>query len=102
MTFASGDRVAVREAWPPGHVRTPAYIRGRAGCVVAVLGHYPNPEELAFGRAGLPAPLLLRVRFRQVDVWPDYDGPPDDTIDVELFEHWLVRRAAVAVLEAAP
>jgi hypothetical protein len=29
------------------------------------------------------------VRFAQKDVWPGYAGPTNDTIDVELYEHWL-------------
>lgn len=89
MSFATGQAVKVREAWPPGHIRTPAYIRGRSGAVVAVLGRYPNPEELAFHRPGLPAPMLYRVRFRQHELWPDYAGPARDTVDVEIYEHWL-------------
>ena len=89
MTFAPGDPVSVREAWPPGHIRTPAYIRGRVGAVVAVLGRFPNPEELAFGRPGLPAPMLYRIRFRQGEIWPDYSGAAADTVDVEIYEHWL-------------
>ncbi len=87
--FAQGDRVVVREAWPPGHVRTPAYIRGHAGVVAQDLGQHPNPEELAFRRPGTPAPRLYRVRFRQQDVWPDYEGPADDTLDLEIYDHWL-------------
>ena len=89
MTFALGERVKVREAWPPGHIRTPGYIRGHSGAVVAELGRYPNPEELAFRRPGTPAPVLYRVRFRQTDVWPDYAGPAGDTLDLEIYEHWL-------------
>jgi len=29
------------------------------------------------------------VRFRQGEVWPDYAGPPQDTVDIEIYEHWL-------------
>ena len=87
--FSEGDRVFVREAWPPGHVRTPAYVRGRVGVVARDLGPHPNPEELAFRRPGTPAPTLYRVRFRQRDVWPDYAGPDADTLDVEIYHHWL-------------
>ena len=89
MSFARGERVRVRAAWPPGHIRTPAYGRGRAGAVVATLGPHPNPEELAFRRPGLPAPMLYRVRFAQPELWPDYAGPAGDTLDVEIYEHWL-------------
>jgi nitrile hydratase len=88
--FAPGDRVAVlRLGDPPGHLRTPWYIRGRAGVVERICGPFANPEELAYGRDGLPARPLYRVRFRQRDVWPDYAGPPADCVEVELYEHWL-------------
>lgn len=87
--FAPGDRVAVRKAWLPGHVRTPAYIRGHVGVVERLCGPYPNPEELAYRRLGLPAQPLYRVRFRQIDVWPDYAGNLADTLEIELYQHWL-------------
>jgi nitrile hydratase len=87
--FATGDRVTVRRSEPPGHVRTPYYVRGLAGVVERVCGPYPNPEELAYGRSGLPARPLYRVRFRQADLWPDYPGPPADSVEVEVYEHWL-------------
>lgn len=87
--FAPGDRVVVRRAWPPGHVRTPAYIRGLTGVIERSLGAFPNPEELAFRRSGLPAPMLYRVRFCQKDIWPDYTGGETDTIELEIYRSWL-------------
>jgi nitrile hydratase subunit beta len=87
--FAPGDRVRVRQADPPGHIRTPHYIRGKSGVIERVLDAFPNPEERAYGRDGLPAQVLYRVRFAQPEVWPDYAGPPGDTVDIEIFEHWL-------------
>lgn len=87
--FATGDRVTVRRSDAPGHLRTPFYIRGQAGVVERVCGPFPNPEELAYGRNGLPARALYRVRFRQADVWPGYVGSPDDHLEVEIYEHWL-------------
>lgn len=87
--YAPGDRVRVRRAFPPGHVRTPYYARGAAGVVERVCGAFRNPEELAFGRDGRPARPLYRVRFAQAALWPGYDGPPGDTLDIELYEHWL-------------
>lgn len=57
--------------------------------VERICGEFANPEELAFGRDGLPLRPLYRVRFRQVELWPDYDGAEDDSIDVEIYEHWL-------------
>ena len=87
--FKPGDAVTVRRAYPPGHLRTPHFIRGKAGMVERVCGSFPNPEELAYGRNGLPALPLYRVRFVQRQVWPDYDGAPGDTVDIEIYEHWL-------------
>ena len=87
--FRSGDAVRVRQAHPPGHLRTPWYIRGRSGVVERLCGAFPNPEELAFNRPGLPAQPLYRVRFVQREIWPDYRGPEHDTIDVEIYQHWL-------------
>ncbi len=87
--FMPGDQVTVRKAFPPGHVRTPYYIRGKSGWVQKVLGSFANPEELAYGRDGLPKCPLYRVRFMQSNVWTDYSGGQGDTVDVELYEHWL-------------
>ena len=87
--FKPGERVRVLKAFPPGHIRTPAYIRGHVGEVERICGAFPNPEELAQMRSGLPAQPLYRVRFRQKDVWPDYSGNPSDVLEVEIFQHWL-------------
>jgi nitrile hydratase len=87
--FRDGDRVHVRFADAPGHIRTPWYIRGHAGVIERLCGTYGNPEELAFGRPGTPRQPLYRVRFRQNQVWADYRGPATDTVDIEIFQHWL-------------
>jgi nitrile hydratase len=87
--FAIGQSVRVRKAFPPGHVRTPHYLRGRRGVVESIAGHFANPEELAYGRAGRPVRALYRVRFRQRELWPDYAGPAADSAVVDLYEHWL-------------
>ena len=87
--FAPGDSVRVRRGRPPGHIRTPNYVRGKAGVVERLCGSFPNPEELAYGRDGLPARPLYRVRFRQDELWPDYAGGARDHVEVEIYEHWL-------------
>lgn len=87
--FAVGDRVTVRNAAPPGHVRTPTFIRGHTGIVCQDMGAYANPEELAYGRPGKPAIPLYRVKFMQRDLWPDYEGPASDSTVVDVYEHWL-------------
>lgn len=87
--FHPGDPVAVRYADPPGHIRTPYYIRGKQGVIERICGNFSNPEELAYGRDGAPPRPLYRVRFVQNHVWPNYRGAKADTIDIEIFEHWL-------------
>ena len=80
----------VIDSHPPGHRRTPYYIRGKVGEIERVCGDFPNPEELAYGFNGLPKKTLYRVRFKQQDVWSDYSGLTGDTVDVDIYEHWLL------------
>ena len=87
--FNVGDAVRVKRSFPPGHRRTPYYIRGKHGIVERVCGAFPNPEELAYGFDGEPKRVLYRVRFMQTEVWPDYSGPQRDWIEMEIYEHWL-------------
>jgi nitrile hydratase subunit beta len=86
--FKPGDRVTVRFDEPPGHIRTPWYIRGKTGWVERVYGDFLNPESLAYGRDGLPKRTLYLVAFNQTDVWSRSDGPKDK-VRVDLYEHWL-------------
>lgn len=83
--FAPGSRVRVKRMMPPGHVRTPAYLRGHSGQVERVLGPFPNPESLAYG---LPARshALYRVRFDLGDLW---GTDSRDTLEAEIYAHWL-------------
>ena len=87
--FDVGDCVAVRAAYPIGHVRTPYYVRGKHGVIERLCGAFPNPEELAYARSGLPRQPLYRVRFLQRDLWADYAGQPADVVEVEIYQHWL-------------
>ena len=89
VKFRSGDRVRVRVDSPTGHFRTPAYIQGKTGQVVALCGVFPNPESLAHGGSGLPQQPLFRVEFNQTEVWERYRGPTADKILVDIYEHWL-------------
>lgn len=87
--FDIGQKVRVREEYRPGHIRTPFYIRGKHGVIADSVGEFDNPESLARGEDGLPKQPLYRVRFRQGDAWPEYAGPTGDTLDIEIYEHWL-------------
>ncbi len=87
--FQPGDAVRVIERNQPGHVRTPLYVRGKTGVIERVVGSFPNPETLAYGQSGLPYKMLYRVNFDQTALWPDYDGKPEDSLEIEIYEHWL-------------
>lgn len=87
--FAVGDAVHVSARPALGHCRTPFFLRGKSGVVVEVHGVFRNPEQLAYHLPGLPAEPLYKVRFRQTDVWRGYTGPKGDTIEVDVYEHWL-------------
>ena len=63
--FKPGDKVRVIQRSQPGHVRTPMYVRGKAGVIERVVGSFPNPETLAYGQSGLPYKILYRVNFMQ-------------------------------------
>ena len=82
-------RVRVRAMFPPGHVRTPAYLRGKTGTVERQLGPFRNPEELAYRQPGAPLPLY-RVRFTMSEIWGDTAENPSDTLDAEIYAHWLI------------
>lgn len=87
--YVTGQRVRVLLVDPPGHIRTPHYIRGKTGVVERFVGYFRNPEERAYGRSGEPLRALYRVRFVQSQVWTDYGGGPLDTVDIDIYEHWL-------------
>ena len=87
--FETGDRVRVRPADKPGHVRTPEYLKGKTGRVESMLGEFRNPEDLAYGLSGMPERPLYKVSFRQADLWSDYEGLADDYLYADVYEQWL-------------
>lgn len=84
----SGTRVRIREDYPVGHFRTPVFVRGKVGTVTRKFGDFGNPEVLSCDRDG-PTKALYEVRFKQTELWPDYAGSPYDTLDIDIYEHWL-------------
>ncbi len=88
--FNPGDAVRVRTGQPTGHVRTPAYVRGKSGWIERVQGEFRNPESLAYGGDGLPRQPLYMVGFHQPDLWSSrYTEPRTDRLYVDIYEHWL-------------
>ena len=88
--LAIGDRVRVRPDHVPGHVRMPAYIRGKRGVVVGVSPAYPFPDAHAHGVAAEDEPTY-DVRFKSTELWPDAAEPA--LVHVGVFESYLEREA---------
>ncbi len=88
--FAPGMTVRVKAGETPGHVRTPYYLRGQTGQVQRLLGTFPNPEDCAVHKSGLPAKRLYQVLFPVHAVFPGQAvAAADDTILADIYEHWL-------------
>ena len=51
-------------------------------------GEFGNPEQLAYGLPAERKPLY-RVRFTMAELWGDRAERPEDTLDAEIYAHWL-------------
>jgi nitrile hydratase len=86
--FRAGDRVRVRSDHVPGHVRMPAYIRGKSGVVVSESPAYPFPDAHAHGVAAADEPTY-DVRFSSVELWPS--SADAAFVHVGVFQSYLER-----------
>ena len=84
----STQHVRVKDWFPPGHVRTPFFLRGKIGVIERELGAFENPEQRAY-RQKADLRKLVRVRFTMAEVWGADAETPSDTLDAEIYEHWL-------------
>lgn len=84
------EQVRVKSLCPPGHIRTPWYLRGKTGVIERRLGTFGNPERQAYGHMG-ERKSLYRVRFTMGEIWGARAENPDDTLDAEIYDHWLER-----------
>jgi nitrile hydratase beta subunit len=88
--FKPGDRVRVKTDHVPGHVRMPAYVRGKAGIVVGESPAYPFPDAHAHGVEAEDEPTY-DVRFRSEDLWGSAADPA--LVHVGVFQSYLERVA---------
>jgi nitrile hydratase len=87
--LARGARVRILDLGKGGHVRTPIYARDKIGTIDHYCGRFENPENRAYGRVGAERIPLYRVRLKQRDLWPGYEGANGDSLVLEIYEHWL-------------
>ena len=85
--FEPGSRVRIKERFPPGHIRTPYYLRGKTGVIERSVRAFRNPEALAYGLKA-DQKMLYRVRFTMDELWGQSETS-QDTLDAEIYEHWL-------------
>lgn len=90
--FKVGDRIKVDQRSPVGHYRVPTYLRGKTGVVEAVITPVAvDNEQEGFGRNAGDRLHYYRVSVRLSDIWMAYQGPPHDSLHIEVFETWLER-----------
>jgi nitrile hydratase subunit beta len=87
--YSMGETVRVAHRDDERHHRVPAYVKGHAGTIVRICEPQVQPEMSAYHEPGEPRRTVYRVSLDQTDLWPDYDGPESDTVEIEIFEHWL-------------
>jgi nitrile hydratase subunit beta len=86
QAFEIGDGVRVKNEYVPGHVRMPAYVRGKEGVIVGISVPTPFPDAAGHGMQA-PMERTCDVRFRSRDLWPD---SCDDALNhVGVFQSYL-------------
>lgn len=87
--FEVGAKVRIQTREAAGHIRTPAYMMGKTGIVERRKGYYRKPEDLAYGKGDGDPAALYSIRFKQSDLWPNYEGHAQDSLLADIFEYWL-------------
>ncbi|WPB55576.1 nitrile hydratase subunit beta [Xylophilus sp. GOD-11R] len=88
--LAIGDRVRVKTDLVGGHVRMPAYIRGKTGRIVGQSPAYPYPDAAAHGLAS-ERQCTFDVCFDATELWPDAAEPAE--VHVGVFHGYLEKLA---------
>ncbi|VVE13162.1 nitrile hydratase subunit beta [Pandoraea cepalis] len=81
-----GDVVRVKADFVPGHIRLPAYIRGKKGTIVGVSPEYPFADAAAHGLES-PKQRSYDVCFKTSDIWPKDSGSHE--VHVGVFHSYL-------------
>lgn len=79
--YRIGDRVKVKRHSLEGNPRTPAYVRGKEGMIVAVHGRIENLID----HRGVYPPLYT-LEFSLQDL---FAGSSSDKVWVDIHEEWL-------------
>lgn len=86
--FEVGDRVVVRDEFVAGHIRMPAYVRGKEGVIRHRTSEkWPFPDAIGHGDLSAAHQPTYHVEFRVKDLWGD--AMDDGFVVVDLFESYL-------------
>jgi nitrile hydratase beta subunit len=86
--FEVGDRVVVRDEYVAGHIRVPAYVRGKQGVVLhRTSEQWPFPDAIGHGDSTAEHQPSYHVEFRVKYLWGD--AADDGFVVVDLFESYL-------------
>ena len=86
--FEVGERVVVRDEYVAGHVRMPAYVRGKEGVVLHRTSvKWPFPDAMGHGDTRAAHQPTYHVEFRVKDLWGD--AADEGLVVVDLFEGYL-------------
>ncbi len=89
MNFRLGDTVRILQQNIAGHHRVPGYVMGKNGIVTAQLDTETIPEEAALGSGNPGSVPVYLIKLKQADLWQDYTGSEHDTLEIEIYQHWL-------------
>ncbi|WP_060483251.1 nitrile hydratase subunit beta [Pseudomonas sp. NBRC 111119] len=86
--FEVGQRVRVRDERFAGHVRCPAYVRGKEGVVLhRTRERWPFPDSIGHGDRSAALQPTYHVQFEVRDLWGE--AADDGRVVVDLFESYL-------------
>lgn len=86
--FELGSRVVVRNEYIPGHIRVPAYVRGKEGVVLhRTTEKWPFPDAIGHGDRSAALEPTYHVQFKASDLWGN--ATDDGFVVVDLFESYL-------------
>jgi len=86
--FAEGAAVRVKPRHDAGHNRSPRYLRGRTGNIVADVGVFQFPDTVAENLGANPQHLYT-VSFAAADLWGADAESAGDEVLADLMESYL-------------
>ena len=83
------DKVVVRDLPVLLYTRTQEYVRGATGEIAVVAYESPAAEDETWDGPDQKPEWFYIVRFNMSELWHNYTGPGNDTLQTEIPERWL-------------